>query len=909
MANNNNVVISITGVNNTGPAFAGVRSSAQSAVSSIEKSFSTIGNSFKTVGKKMTTAITLPVAGALAKGISEYSKVEQTFAKVTAFAGIAGEDLQDLKEKAEEFAHAGVASAQDVGAAFVAMGQAGWGKKQMLSGIDAMNKFAKVTGQSMEDMTPVITKTIGAFGLTASEIGYYTDVLAAAAAAGNAEVADMSEAFNNLASTCAQSGSDVRDVAAALSILSDRSLVGSTAGTYLSRMLNNLNSPTSKQAKAMKKYGIEAKDAKGNIRSLKDVMTDLRYELKSLSQAEKASAINEMFDDRAAKAVSAIVTASESDFNKYLSTVYSASDGIGSVTEMYNTMVNTLSEKVKKLGITWSTVLRKAAESIIPSLSKMVDFFQKLGEKISSLSPKTLDMIVKFSLIAAAVGPVVWMFGSFITSVLAIVKGVTAFAGAVKFLSTTFSLLRIAMIGASSTPWGLIISGIGAAVIGLGILIYKNWDKIKECLSTAFNWVKEKWDAFISWISPSVKGLAQKLGIEEELNVVANTIKGFKWYDWIIPTGKIKIFDGLLKHFNNGTGIVEIAKKVGQKIADAWNGMTDVFGKVVDNIVNFFVEKFNLVKEIISIAEEIKYKIQLVFTGIFAVIYTAAKNKIKDLIKLFKDVASPIVKAVSKIVKPIVNIFKKIFTTFKNIVGKIVSQAKTIINNVKNLFSKGMSFVVGKITGIFEKIRKVYNSLQTFYFKIMNFIRPVLDVVNSFKKGFQSVMEKVVDVFQEIYNHFTSFMEKFKAFTSDVKSVFVSFINVIITGINHLIAGLNKLHITTPAVPELNIPAINLGFNIPEIPTLPELNIGTSEVLRDGLAVIHKGEAVVPAEVNPFTAKNKDLIVKNKSNVITVKVVVEDNREDAIVPVNIDGRKVADLLMKHTRNAVAVRGC
>ena len=40
-----------------------------------------------------------------------------------------------------------------------------------------------------------------------------------------------------------------------------------------------------------------------------------------------------------------------------------------------------------------------------------------------------------------------------------------------------------------------------------------------------------------------------------------------------------------------------------------------------------------------------------------------------------------------------------------------------------------------------------------------------------------------------------------------------------------------------------------------------------------------------------------------------MKVLVEDNREDAIVPVNIDGRKVADLLMKHTRNAVAVRGC
>jgi hypothetical protein len=69
-------------------------------------------------------------------------------------------------------------------------------------------------------------------------------------------------------------------------------------------------------------------------------------------------------------------------------------------------------------------------------------------------------------------------------------------------------------------------------------------------------------------------------------------------------------------------------------------------------------------------------------------------------------------------------------------------------------------------------------------------------------------------------------------------------LNWIIGAINGFIDGLNKIQI-----PDW-VPAVGgKGLNIPKI---PQLNVGTNYVPDDTLAMIHKGEAVVPKKFNPY---------------------------------------------------------
>ena len=69
-------------------------------------------------------------------------------------------------------------------------------------------------------------------------------------------------------------------------------------------------------------------------------------------------------------------------------------------------------------------------------------------------------------------------------------------------------------------------------------------------------------------------------------------------------------------------------------------------------------------------------------------------------------------------------------------------------------------------------------------------------------------------------------------------------INYIIDGLNKFINGVNKVQI-----PDW-VPAV--GGKGLHIPNIPKLATGTNFVPEDTLAMIHKGEAVVPKKFNPY---------------------------------------------------------
>jgi len=125
----------------------------------------------------------------------------------------------------------------------------------------------------------------------------------------------------------------------------------------------------------------------------------------------------------------------------------------------------------------------------------------------------------------------------------------------------------------------------------------------------------------------------------------------------------------------------------------------------------------------------------------------------------------------------------------------------------------------------------IFDSLTIPFLKGWELIKSVFSGVSAF---FTSVFEGVGNIIFAMW--------------LNIKTTLLSGFNWLVDKINGM---LNAVNMVTGVV------------GIPAIPNIPKLAAGTANVSNDMLAVIHKGEAVIPAKQNPFNPAN---ITKNTFN-------------------------------------------
>jgi len=117
-------------------------------------------------------------------------------------------------------------------------------------------------------------------------------------------------------------------------------------------------------------------------------------------------------------------------------------------------------------------------------------------------------------------------------------------------------------------------------------------------------------------------------------------------------------------------------------------------------------------------------------------------------------------------------------------------------------------------------------------------------------KNWEPIKGFFTGIFDSISNGFETFKSGFvngwENIRTSVTGIFRGLGNSVINAINGMINGLNNVSFSVPNwVPFMG--GKSFGFNIPQIPAYAQ---GTSYVPETGLALIHKGEAVIPASEN-----------------------------------------------------------
>lgn len=170
-------------------------------------------------------------------------------------------------------------------------------------------------------------------------------------------------------------------------------------------------------------------------------------------------------------------------------------------------------------------------EPVISGLKSTAEWLQKAGEKVQAFNDWAKENETIMALLGVAIGVVTALIIAYnITQALATAQmtlwGVIAATGSVitTGLGAAFAFL--------TSPIGLAILAIGA-IIAIGVLLWKNWDTIKEKAGELWENIKEKFKA----IGEAIMKPIEKA--KDFIKDMIDKIKGFFKFEWSLPKLKM----------------------------------------------------------------------------------------------------------------------------------------------------------------------------------------------------------------------------------------------------------------------------------------------------------------------------------------------------------------------------------
>lgn len=535
------------------------------------------GKAIAGVGANLTKTVTAPIAGIGVASVKLAADFEKGMSTVQSISGATGTDLEMLSKKAKEMGLKTKYSASESAEAFKYMAMAGWKAGEMADGIEGVMYLAGATGEDLAGTSDIVTDALTAFGMQAKDTNKFVDVLAQTANKSNTSVSMLGESFKYVAPVAGALKFNAQDVSTALGLMANSGIKASSAGTALRSLFTRMAKPTKESQTAMDALGISLTDSKGNMKSLDTIMRETRKSFAGLTESQKAQYAAALAGKTGMSGLLAIVNSADSDFNELSTAIYNSD---GACKKMYDTANNNLSGQLTILKSTIEGIGISFGERLLPYIKQGTEFIQRLADKFNSLTKAQQDTIIKVGLIAAAVGPAIFLFGRTVMVVGKLVKTVGMVGNAFKTAKTVMGLV--------TAPANAVVLGLAAVVVA-GVLIYKNWDKIKAAAGRLWNFVKN----IFQRIGISGDSLKKKLApIGQKFSAIGEHIQGF----WKVVSPLLsKIGEAVHAVFS-----VAIGAAIGSAIGyfnSLFDGITTMISGLLtafDGIITFITGVFTL---------------------------------------------------------------------------------------------------------------------------------------------------------------------------------------------------------------------------------------------------------------------------------------------------------------------------
>lgn len=445
------------------------------------KKMQEVGDGISSAGKKLMPATTA-IAGIGVASIKTAADFESSMSQVAATMGMTSQEIENgskdyekLEKAARDMGSATQYSASEAAEALNYLALAGYDVDRSVETLPIVLNLAAAGGIDLASASDMVTDAMSALGDTAGTAENFVDKMAKTSQKSNTSIAQLGEAILTVGGTAKTLAGGTTELNTALGILADNGIKGAEGGTALRNMILSLSAPTDTAAEKMEELGLKVFDANGNMRPMNDIFNDLNATLSTMSQGEQTQVLNEIFNKTDLKSVNALLANSGDRFNE-LSGYLGDCDGAAAT--MADTMNNNLNGQITQLKSAVSEAAISIGQTLMPMIKDVVAKVQEWTDKFNGLDDKQKKIIVVIGLVVAALGPLLIIIGTLISSIGAI----TGAAGTL-----------ITVLGGISAPL-LPIAAVIAGVVAAGVLLYQNWDTIKEKAGELKDDVAEKWD-------------------------------------------------------------------------------------------------------------------------------------------------------------------------------------------------------------------------------------------------------------------------------------------------------------------------------------------------------------------------------------------------------------------------------
>lgn len=472
-------------------------------------------------GKALSLGVTAPIMAIGTAAVSAGMSFQSSMNRVKAVSGATGDEFDALSSTAKELGRTTQYSASQAADAMGFLAMAGFDANEIVGAMPGTLQLAAAANLDLARSADIVSNILTGYGMEVEELAYINDVLVKTMTSTNVDLNMLGESFKYVGPVAKSAGLEFDEVAAAIGLMGNAGIQGTMSGTALRGAITRLLKPTKEVSDTMNRLGLNVTDTNGQLLPLNEIVRQLEA-----SGADTADMMA-LFGQRAGPAMAALVSQGSDALVELTDTLRNSG---GTAETIANVQMEGLRGAWLRLKSAWEGLMISIAEmGALDALASVADglavVLQKVGEAISGLPQPVQLSILAFAGFAAAIGPALFLMGTFAGQVANLLPLLVKVAPAAQGAGKGLLAMRTAAMGMAPILTGVAVAA--TAVWAANSLIESDGPKWAKALENIIDpqerlaFALEQTEGRINDLSVKELMLIQRLHEEAEASEVA----------------------------------------------------------------------------------------------------------------------------------------------------------------------------------------------------------------------------------------------------------------------------------------------------------------------------------------------------------------------------------------------------